>query len=431
MITLLDKSKVSFFDFFYLFCVIILAGQASGLVRQFGDLRTVGNSIFLILTIAFAIHKKVNFDSRFFSVIGVFVLYCFFSITSTGSSNYLKFESSRLLMMLFVAFVVCKGYGHKFLIISETILYYLAIISLIGWILLLLIPNQFTEFLSHISLSGIGVDDGSDFAYNYKAYNIFIYTVNGVNHIGELSSFYSIIRNAGFAWEPGSFSCFMCFALCFNIMRMGLRLKQNRSFIIFLLALLTTQSTTGYVTFAMVSIVWIASTKKLYWLFLLIPLILWGINLPFISEKIMARSEDISSASLSSVSQGAKIDRLFALSLYWEEFLQNPILGYGFSESTLMKYGVTAWSGIGKMLAQYGIIMFSLFFLLLTKSGKHLCKNNNTLSGFIIVVAMIGMMVSYGIWDQPFFAAIWMSCLFIPTKRIQLEREKYSAIYEQ
>ena len=420
MITLLDKSKVSFFDYFYLFCVIIFAAQSSGLVRGFGDIRTVGNSFLLGMTFLYAMHRKVTIDRTFFTVVGVLTLYSALVIVATHSSEYFIYEYSRWIMVFLVSFVICKGYGYRLFIISETILYHLAIIALIGWVILILFPYQFTELASHISLKGFN-EGGDAYADLYAEYNIIIYTINGINHLGETGDFYLFTRNAGFAWEPGVFACFMCFAIYFNIMRVG-RFRHNKVFFVFLIALISTQSTTGYVTFALMMIIWVATSRKLYWLLVLIPVILLGLNLPFISEKIIANTEDIRSVTLESAAQDGRYDRLFSFALLWDEFLLHPILGYGFSESTLMKYDIFVFSGIGKLLAQYGIIMSLLLLALLCNTSRNLNMITHSRMGYALLIIMLGMMISYSIWNQPFFATFWLYSVFIKgtPKQVQL-----------
>ena len=407
MIKLIDKSKVPFYDYFYLLCIIIYAGQASALVRQLGDIRTIGNAIGLILTFIFAIKKHVKFDVSLFGVIGIFSVYCILVTLVTNSFYYLLWEYSRWVIYFFIAYVICKGYGREFFVIAETIIYHLCIIGLICWVLLLLIPHQFTSFISSISLQWYN-DNERFLSYNALFYTISIFTVEE-----GLGQFDLIARNAGFAWEPGGFACFICFGLFFNMLRTNFQLRDNLAFFVFLLALLSTQSTTGYVSFGVMFLIWLIINKKFFWAILVVPILLLMLRLPFLGDKLSVRTEGFSNLSMDSIAYGDSFDRLLSFKLFWLEFLRHPVLGYGFSQSWIDQHEIATFSGIGQLLAQYGAIMTIVFISLLIKTAKKLNVFFKSNCGILLLIAMIGMMISYRIWSQPFFIAIWLSCLFM------------------
>ena len=407
MIKLIDKTKVPFYDYFYLLCIIIYAGQASALVRQLGDIRTIGNAIALILTIIFAIKKHVKFGISLFGVISFFSVYCIFVTFATNSFYYLLWEYSRWIIYFFIAYVICKGYGSRFFVIAETIIYHLCIIGLICWVLLLVIPQQFTSFISSISLEWFN-DKERFLSYNALFYTISIHTVE--DGIGE---FDLIARNAGFAWEPGGFACFICFGLFFNILRTNFQLRNNKAVFVFLLALLSTQSTTGYVVFGVMLLMWLLVNKKYLWAILVVPILILMLRLPFLGDKLSVRAEGFSSLSMDSIAYGDSFDRLLSFKLFWLEFLRHPVLGYGFSQSWIDQHDIATFSGIGQLLAQYGAIMTIVFISLLIKTAKKINLFFKSNCGILLLIAMIGMMISYRIWSQPFFIAIWLSCLFM------------------
>ncbi len=413
MIKLLDKSKVSFFDYFYLLCIIIYAGQASAFAREFGDIRTVGNAVALVLTFLFAVSKKISIRKEFLIFLGVFTLYSFLVIFSTNSFHYFLWGYSKWLIYFFVAYVICKGYGYRFVVLAETILLHLAIIGVVCWIVLLIAPGPFTRFLSSFSLTPFNDNE------RFTSANVLVYTVILSSASGEYGVGYSIIRNSGFAWEPGAFACFMCFGLCFNALRTNFKLKNNLPFVVFLIALASAQSTTGYTTFAIMLAVWLIYNRKFLWLLVLIPAFLYMMKLPFLGDKIDDQLTGFSDATLQNAGQGDSFDRLLSFRILWDEFLRHPILGYGFAEPDFEKYGLHTWSGIGRLLAQYGIIMSLGFFLLLINSARKLNKFFISSSGILLVIAMIGSMVSYMIWSFPFCVVFWLLCIFMEPPMLQ------------
>lgn len=386
--------------------------MASSFVREFGDIRTIGNAVPLALTIIFAVSKKVEFTKDFFYVVCAFTLYTIISLLVTPTKGFL-WTYSRWIIFFYVAFVIGKGYGYRFFVLAETILFHLAVISIVGWVLLLIVPVPFTNLISSISMPAFNEDE------RFASANVLIYTVIKSTVTEGSGDFYSIIRNSGFAWEPGAFSCFMCFAICFNAMReKGLRLKNNKVLILFLIALATTQSTTGYSTFALMVALWLIINKKYGTLILLIPIFIVVMNLPFMNEKILEKAEGYSDATLFNASSGESFDRLLSFRLLWDEFLLHPILGYGYSNPEFVQLDIKTWSGVGRLLAQYGIIMSLIFLFSLIKSSYKISTYYSSHCGFLIIIAMIGMMVSYMTWTHPFFIVIWLSCFFIKERRI-------------
>lgn len=408
MIKLLDGSKVTLFDYLYLLCIIIYAGMASAFVREFGDIRTVGNAIPLFFTFIFILNKHINFNRHFFYVVAVFTIYSLLVIFSTGSGfGRSMWGYSRWMIYILVAYTICKGYGRRFFVLAETILFHLAIISIICWVILLIIPAPFTQFISSFSLPAFNDDD------RFTSANVLFYTVILSSVTQGSGEWYLLIRNSGFAWEPGAFSCFLLIGICFNIFRKNFSFSDNISLVVFLIALASTQSTTGYYTFMAVVALWLVNNHKARWLLVLLPLFIGVISLPFMSDKFSYELEGLSDATFNNADSNSSFDRLLSLQVLWGEFLEHPILGYGFAESELEQNSIRTWSGIGRLLSQYGIIMSILFLIFLWKSSRFCARLFQSRSEYVIFVAILGSMISYMLWTQPLFMAIWMSCLFI------------------
>lgn len=426
MITLLDKTKVPFFDYLYLLVIIIYAGLASAFVRDFGDIRTLGNAVALTFTIVFVLYKRVRNYRGFLVVLGIISIYSALSITSTGySSSRFLWQFSLWLIFLYVGCVICRGYGYKLFVLTETILYHLAVISLICWVLLLIMPGQFASFLQSFALPAFNDSD------RFQSANVLFYTVilSSVTD-GENSDFYFLIRNSGFAWEPGAFACFMCLGIGLNMLRTGLKFKNNIPLITFLIALASTQSTTGYSIFGIMLGIWLFVNKKIGWLIVLIPAALFVLNLPFMGDKLELKSEGFNEATLANASVGEYYDRFLSLSIMWDEFLRHPLFGYGFSIPEFERFELHTWSGIGRLLAQFGICMTILFVVSLFRSAKRIGYYYYSQYGTVIAIAVLGSMISYMLWMQPFFIAIWLSCLFIenPTTKTTNAHLQYQQI---
>ena len=101
MIRLLDNTKFSLFNYFYIFCLFIYAGSATVFARDLGDIRTVGNAFALFLTLIFFKYNKVRLSKRFIYSILVFLLYAI--VTSLNNQLINPFWISRWLIFLTIA----------------------------------------------------------------------------------------------------------------------------------------------------------------------------------------------------------------------------------------------------------------------------------------------------------------------------------------
>lgn len=79
----------------------------------------------------------------------------------------------------------------------------------------------------------------------------------------------------------------VCGGIFCNMMRKEFSFTKNIPLYVFVVALLSTQSTTALSAFGVGVIIWLLINKKVKYAILLIPFILWVYSLPFVSEKAM------------------------------------------------------------------------------------------------------------------------------------------------
>ena len=145
MIRLLDKTRIPWFNYFYIFCIIIYAGKATVFARDLGDIRTVGNAFGLVITLLFFIINKVKLTSRYFKTILVFLLYA--AVTSINNRMINPFWISQWIIWLTITFGMCKGLGTRLFVTVETILFHLSIISLGLWLLQIFSPSAVEQLV--------------------------------------------------------------------------------------------------------------------------------------------------------------------------------------------------------------------------------------------------------------------------------------------
>lgn len=382
--------------------MFIYAGNATVFVRELGDLRTIGNAFAILITIVFWSVNKIKLRRPYYVSIAVFLLY---AVITSINNKMINFRwISEWIIWLTMAYGICRGFKRRLFVVVETVLYHLCIISLACWFLDLISPDLMVRIVQTFEFSR---PYGSEEKTNVLA-NMIFYTINTERGSGK--DFWFFMRNAGFAWEPGAYACFACLGIFCNMLRTNFKLRNNKSFWVFLLALLSSQSTTGFLIFLVTLVLWLIINKKYLYLLLLMPVIVVAFNLPFVRNKLFEEINNLQYIDARNAS-GA-IGRLYSLQLNFEEFLRHPIIGLGgYAEGTWLAqqgYEVTTISGIGHMLVYFGAIMTALFLYLLVKSSKVIQKVMKSNNAWILIVVIIGMMVSYNIWRQPIYIAFWM-----------------------
>ena len=165
-------------------------------------------------------------------------------------------------------------------------------------------------------------------------------------------------------------------------------------------------------------LIWLLANKKFGYAIAIIPILLYVFNLPFVGDKLMEEYNNLDMLNLDTMHDEMDLSRMQSLSVAWDEFLRHPILGLGgnMGGSWLQQHGydVAIFSGIGELLARYGILITILFIYLLVKSIATINKRYQTPNGFMLYALIIGTMFSFVIWDQPLFIILWMYCVFLP-----------------
>lgn len=405
MICIADKSRISVFNYLYLFCIIIYAGGATIFARSMSTPFTIGNTFALLLTFAFIQVNNIKFNKNFGTVIAIFSLYALCTFIQNGriSSMWLIIWWINFL----ITYVVIAKFGSKLFPIYETIIYHLCLLALFFWILYLLVPGLVDGIVSIFQFS-------STYSPDIQSKNMIVYTIMDKERLLS-NEFVTLPRNAGFAWEPGAFACFICLAIFCNIIRTNLRLKNNLQLFVLLATLLTTSSTTGYFILIVVFVMWIISTSKFLHMLYIIPIAAILFIQPFVRDKFMEEYNNIEYVDVAAYDSDINValGRMSSLQLDWEEFLRHPVLGLGgYSEGTwLMQQGydnIATISGVGKLLSRYGIILTITFILLLIKSTRSINLQYQTRTGWLMIVVIIGMMISYNLWTHPVFMMFWM-----------------------
>lgn len=250
----------------------------------------------------------------------------------------------------------------------------------------------------------------------------------------ELGYKVEVPRNSGPFWEPGGFSCFLFIALTFNIVR-------NKTFfntknVIFLLAIFTTQSTTAYIAIFVFFSLYIVIANKAIYSLILIPVVVFLFitlysNLNFMDEKINKMYNESTHAEKKKV-----YSRIVSGKVNVDNFLSSPIFGIG--RFFLIKEEENSGNnGLTLLLAEFGLVGFGYYFLMMYNSYKAYCRIHNFNKNFAIAI-LAGLFVlgfSQGIFQKPFFMGLCFMYLVrfdnvrMTTK--ELIRERYVLLRRQ
>ncbi|MBN2486437.1 MAG: O-antigen ligase family protein, partial [Bacteroidales bacterium] len=181
-------------------------------------------------------------------------------------------------------------------------------------------------------------------------------------------------RNPGPFWEAGAFAGFLVIAIVFNCFISGslFRNKENK---IFIIALLTTMSTTGYIAFFIFSLAWIIykenSDKKLFILpvAFVVVVILFS-RLEFLQDKITTQISNVDPDDFTTQKRSRFVSALVDL----EDIRKNPLLGKGknkftrfegYYEDEVLSHRNNSFTGYAQ---KFGLIAWFIYFFFTFKS---------------------------------------------------------------
>lgn len=216
-----------------------------------------------------------------------------------------------------------------------------------------------------------------------------------------------IIRNCGMFWEPGAFAGYIIATILLSINNLRyLWRKYRMNCIILLFALLSTTSTTGYISLSVLVIfsIFLFSTNKRKALFVIIPLIavivIAFLNIDFLWEKI----KDQLLLSVETNGLGEDVSRTGSLLVDAQYIAAKPLFGNGLSLGTRYRFhsdfseqSLAAFSnGFSGILASMGLVFF-LVYVISIATNKSLAQK-----GLLILMIIILLQGEY-FMNYPFF----------------------------
>lgn len=421
-ITLNTSYKVSLFDYFYLFVIVIYMAQATPETsRMTGSLS--GNPIPLLLpmVLTYILCKKhtVNFNNKNFRFI--LIIYSIWAICSL--IKYKTFTTEELSYHFFVVYAIVIAYiqnqiyGYKLLPIYENIMVLFCKIAIVGWLIGVLLPFS-SSFFRMFTETGYG--------------NNVLYLFTWMDPAkGQVYS--GIPRNAGCTWEPGHFAIMITLAIFCNLCQNGIKFRNNKNIWWLLVALATTQSTTGFFAALIIYSIFVIKKINLKYVLLftivMIPLIYGLMQLDFMGKKVttkLTEAQDVTRMEEQFAWNAAKheegeylgsIDRFDAMVFEWMNVIHDPVLGYSRNiEHSYFRTNITSnfvlANGLVKILGMFGLPLGLYFFYILYRSSLKMARDSNEQRLFSLFILLCLSAISYQILMKPIFTAFWLYGFF-------------------
>lgn len=314
----LQKIKNLYFIFIFIFWI----GGATKLLES--DLFL---TITFIISLSLYIKTKKRLKLTYIVILLLFLLINIVSIFISGDGlNYLTLVG--YLMRISIAYFTLEYLGWDFFSYYRKAIFIMALISIPFFIVQLFNANFFIRNLPSINMSG-------ELRTSVDYWNFFIYTA----HQGRYNG---IIRNSGFAIEPGHFGYLLGFGLILESIKTGFKI--NTHIIVLIIVGLSTFSTTFYIFLALFLLYFQFNTeKRTKYLFikfaLVISLVVALVSSGVVTEKVELTLRDNQASmtrNYSDFESGDILNRFGMLEVGWSNFLTNP-LGHGVNSNGLIK----------------------------------------------------------------------------------------------
>lgn len=342
------KKKNLFWEYFLMLSIISLTGFEFFYADRFLLFLLVGPLSFFLF-----VKRKHKFSKKTIYFLLILVIVSFLQAVIFKIPYFVPINILiRFLIYYFVASIIIKNFSKVYV----NILFIFSVISLILYVLINISPFIY-NFLLSISngIVRLGYNSETEIFRTNPNNTLIFFTIPH-----ELK-----FRNSGPFWEPGLFGVFLSIAFALSIFKNGFK---NKKTIVFLLAGLTTLSTTTFVAFFLIIGANLYLKKaNVYTIFRFVFLSLAVIlvfNLPFINEKIKSDIDNRDKA----------YSRVGAMILHYNQILDSPWIGYGAAggddqEQRLGEIMVTP-NGLTNIIRNFGIPFSILYFYLLFNSAR-------------------------------------------------------------
>lgn len=310
--------KINRLEYVLVFLFLVISGNP--IVKFMGEWVYV---LAVIVLVIIASIRKCNLSNRFLIrwVIGLLILFaCQYLINEMVSLP----ANINFIAKLYLCFLMSQIFGQKFRFVYMRVMVFLSLIS---------IPLFAINYVG-IEFPGLRFD-------RYVSWGVYNYIP--ISHFASM-------RNCGMFWEPGAYQGYIILVPLMYIGNIKQFYNENkRSVCLLITALLTTMSTTGYLTFSLLIVMILFKNVKSLALRVIVVtgtvcLSIWSFNyFDFLGDKLTSEYNNAISMSSNEVSW----TRMGSAQIDIQNISRHPIVGNGFLMD--QKY-----PGIGELMAGAG-----------------------------------------------------------------------------
>lgn len=274
--------------------------------------------------------------------------------------------------------------GERFRWFYLYILYQLSLLGLILWII-------FASTDIYISII-----DTAEGVTGHSTHSLFIWGTHE-------EAIYAIHRNKGPFWEPGAYACYLLLAFVLYFHDFSQQFKAHKfKFVILILSLLSTMSTTGYVVGMVLFIMIFIINRKFNIGFLAITTII-SLGFIYIGNETGVLAEKIGEQLETVDVSGEEYDKTRMAAFFFDlnKIAEHPLVGNGFNQDMLwgavlaaqMEEGLVHKSGNGftDVVKSLGIpFLFFWLFLFVRKNVHYLGEKQSALIILSILLILQG-----------------------------------------
>lgn len=381
---------------------------------------SIFNVIFAVLASHFYLTKIGKLDNLFYLII---ILLLFIGLGQTFVFQAFNlYNFGGIFLIFLIPYFAYRTIGLNYFQYYVKIVYFLAIVSLIFWALINILPGSGTVLQSISKILRLDPESNE---------SLIVYNVElGVSSLG-------FIKNAGFTAEGGLFCTFLIPALYLNnINNFKLFGKIN---LVLIMTIITTSSTAGYGALLIFLLFAILNMKSKVIAVLLLPIMVFmGFyvvkELPFMFEKVNKAYTD-EMGVYNTTKNPARRGRFLSARVDLDIILENPLTGRGiykdvrFLNDEEREIGYSnSYLGIVGLASRYGLILWFLYMFLLIKFLFKYYKlmnpnrkNINKLYPLFFFLSIFAVAMG----QNPFYTVIYLSMVYagfdLTTKKINLQ----------
>jgi hypothetical protein len=370
-----------------------------------------GNETFLFLVfflnLLLFLYKKEKIENGFFFFLFFFIFLTIAQLIWFSDGNFKS--TIGFLLRIIVAYLVIKNCSN-FLSSFLRLLFFLSLASIFFYLFFLIFPS--IEEALFVNKHFWDDPATNEYKKSLIIYNIFREPLFGSDSLG----LFGLPRNSGPFWEPGAFGGYLTMGIAFEMI---LFRKFSKRVFIFLIALLSTFSTAGYMAitlFFLLYFLFLETNQKRK--LLIFPTLVAGaffliLNVDFLAIKITEQVKGFEEDQIYNT-QSDNDTRLGSTVLDFKDFQRSPIFGTGPSNET--RYGkkevlFMRTNGLTDLVVRVGLLGFLFICWTFFRSLKNYFSENGMsppkTSAYILVFITFLISLSETYFNMPFFWSLF------------------------